>query len=192
MATQELLVIVDCSGSMQELGKSLLARNLVSFIREFTQPPLGTRIAAMRLFHWHDSIIPVALQECSDVPSLPPGKKADLDQLKVLFTLELDNDEHVRAILLSDGNFSRDQLKSFGIWRREHPHLILQPVAIGSDSWMTALKELSSSDRVYNPEDIAAAINSIFFTPGLNSLDPFSVRDLQVDGASRERYPIEG
>ena len=158
-----LHIVLDISGSMQEMGKLLLARNLVSFIREFSDfHPKKFSFTGIRLFTWNEAIQPVELTDNCATPHFKATGKADLARLKEFLESETEKTTQIRGIILSDGNCpDKALLKNFSAWCKEHPHLTLCTVAIGADSSHSGLKKLSTNNRVFSSEDISAAIQSL-------------------------------
>jgi len=174
-----MYLIADCSGSMQELGKALLTRNITGFIREFLNMHGGSFFCSgIQLYLWNECVTPFRLNDDCEIPHMVTSGKADLKQLRDFLEKELLEQNHVKAIILSDGNFPKNELINFGNWCKEQPCLKLIAVAVGSDASLSGLKELSSDGRIFNPEDIATAIKSVFSKINLRMQGPASVNDL--------------
>jgi len=183
----QLLIVLDISGSMQEMGKLLLARNLVSFIRESSDiNPEKFSIGGIRLFTLNEAIQPVELTANCATPHFQASGKADLARLKDLLELEIERTTQVKGLILSDGIFPKALLKSFSAWCKEHLHLTLLAVAIGADSSHADLKKLSTNNRVFSPEDISAAIQSL--TAGIKGevRGPTSVNEITFPSAQED------
>ncbi|MGK0290453.1 MAG: hypothetical protein ACI86H_001912 [bacterium] len=157
-----LHIIIDSSGSMKEMSKLLLAHNLVAFIREFSEfHPEKISLSKTQMFTWSDTIQPIELNSNCEIPQFQASGKADLTKIKDLLESEIEKKTQAKAIILSDGNFSRVELKKFSSWSKEIPHITLRTVAVGPDAIFSNLKELSTNNCVFNSEDIAAAIQSL-------------------------------
>lgn len=190
MAFQMTLhVIADSSGSMQEMGKGCLARNLVTFIRELLAGERGEPLGEIALYHWKERVVAVPMQEEVETPPLDPGDpggRASLERLREFLQSELRNRNEVRAVILTDGNFQRQELKEFALWRKEQAGLALLTLAVGSDASYPSLQELSTGGRVYAPEDVCAALRSFLADRPLVVPRPCSASELVVPSRCRE------
>jgi len=176
------LCILDTSGSMHEMGKLLLGKNLVLFIREFLdiQKEIFS-LDKLILFTWDDSIDLVELNDDCAIPHFIASGRTNLVRLKELFEFELKNRNQVKAIILSDGNFHHDQIESFSTWcKKTNPHLTIRTVGIGSDSSDNNLRKLSTNDHVFGPEDISMAMRSLCVSVDEKIHRPISVNDFSL------------
>jgi hypothetical protein len=188
MQQSEILnLLVDTSGSMYEMGKLLLVRNLVTFIREFSDiTPERFPFDGIRLVTFNDGLKLVELNKNCETPHFQASGKADLIQLKEWLEAEIEKTPTVKAIVFSDGSFPGDMLKSFGAWHEECPHLTLRAVAIGADASHTRLKALSTNKIVFRSEDISLALESLCAgvdaeLPGPVSVSKYKLHTVQED-----------
>lgn len=158
-----LHLILDISGSMREMGKLLLARNLVAFTRELLEiMPEEFSFREIRLFTWNEVIQPVELTANRETSHFEASGKTDLARLKEFLESQTENKTGVKAIILSDGSFSNNfLLNNFNTWHKENPHLTLYAVGIGADAYHSNLRKLSTNNRVFCPEDLFPAIRSL-------------------------------
>jgi len=158
-----LYVLIDTSGSMVEMGKAHLQRNLCRFISQL--PFIDEQKYAnfeIHFFQWNTSIRKLFVQDNGDIPTLNPQSTSDLSSLKEFLCSISNHSQPPCVLLLSDGNFSSTNITEFKHGVGSIPNLILRIVAIGPDADMLKLKKLSTYENVYLAENISAAVNSIF------------------------------
>jgi hypothetical protein len=164
---------------MQEMGKLLLARHLVTFIREFSEIlPDKLPSGAIQLFSWSDTIQPVELCGDSAPPRFQASGSSDLKQLKKFLQSKSENMSHVKVLILSDGHISTTSLKNYKRFCREQPHITIHTVAVGADAANSALRKLSTNNCVIPSEDIAIAIQSLIAGEVDPIARPTTVKDL--------------
>lgn len=172
-----IFVIVDISGSMQEMAKILLSQHLVSYIFELATIQERIFPIEIQLFTWNESITKVQCNMEEQVPVLIPSGKADLNQLKgFLDSQALAND--FKAIILSDGMFSLSAINNFKLWLNKQPRFALYTVAIGADSNIAKLKEISTNNHVYSSENITTAIYELIWDGYRRMEKPFRINDV--------------
>jgi hypothetical protein len=187
MQSEIIHIILDISGSMQEMGKLLLARNLVTFIREFSEfRPDKLPSGAIQLLSWSDTIQPVELRDDCETPIFHASGSSDLIQLKEFFQSVADDMPQVKVLILSDGHISITSLKKFKLFCKEQPHITIRTVAVGADSANSTLRKLSTNNCVFLSEDISVAIQSLIGGTEDPIERPTSVNDITLDSAQTE------
>lgn len=153
-----LCVVVDTSGSMNDMGKVFVQRNLCRYMAQLkTLDAEKYAHVDIHFYQWADKIEEIVLQPNGDIPELVAGGSASLPLLLSFITSNLSKFENLRVLCLSDGGFDgAEQMKS-------HPDLVIRSVAIGSDANPLELEKVSSNDKVYHAEGIASAVDSIVF-----------------------------
>jgi hypothetical protein len=156
-----LYIIVDVSGSMNEMGKIFLQRNLCRYISQLKFiDPITYLNVDIHFFQWAEEISEIIIQEDGDIPALTPGGGADLTSLFSFFKA-LNHKSILRVLVLSDGNFETSDILNFRKQCTSLPNLLLRTVAVGADANLSSLESISSNDSVYLAENISAAINAI-------------------------------
>lgn len=181
-----LHIIVDVSGSMNEMGKIHLQRNLCRYaaqVRLINQEKyLGSDI---RFYQWAKNVSEFSLQSNGDIPALNAGGSSKLCDLSDFLSRHLNNPGRAMILILSDGNFSNTEIVSFQSQRNTFD-LIIRTVAVGADSNLLKLKKISTNNTVYLSENIATAIDNIIFGSDDESLTaPVSITQIL------ESAPIE-
>lgn len=161
MRADVLYVLLDCSGSMNEMGKLRLARNLLSFIREQLRlgilpiPYSDVRLVLWR--HGEARFLDIATGE--DIPTFPAeGQTSIGDLLSTLEEICANFNEPLRLLMLSDGGISMTDLDVWKKWREAHS-VDMRVVAIGADASVRQLERLCGKENVYCAEDIAIVIS---------------------------------
>jgi hypothetical protein len=167
-------VILDVSGSMDEMGKKLLTRNLAAFIREFInrQPP-NAFFTSMSLTQWNKTIEELPLSSDLDIPEIQAVGKADITAVKDYLKGKIKKNRHVKVVILTDGYFSQNSSRDFRNWIKYHQQdTDIRFIAIGADA------SLHKFDKVYLAEDISTAIRSFSQASGETITPPASVDEL--------------
>lgn len=157
-------IIVDVSGSMNEIGKIHLQRNLCRYaaqLRLIDQEKCSG--SDIRFYQWAQNISEVVLQSDGDIPALNAEGSSNLCGLSSFFSKKKNDKGKVRILILSDGNFDRDDYKAFLGWKKESKLLLIRTVAVGSDADLLKLQKISTNNRVYLAENIASAIENTIF-----------------------------
>ena len=191
MKSASLHIILDVSGSMQEMGKLMLARNLISCIREKCCLKSGEiPFKKMQFFIWNDKVCPVDLSNDNETPHFKASGKVDMDQLIELLGREASAGLLQNVIILSDGNFSKNTLKKFCVWRKEQSNVNIRTVAIGADASHFNLKEMATNNHVILSENISTVIQSFYYGIDSNVLPPYSIGELTLpsDTEDEEDY----
>ncbi len=157
-------IIADTSGSMNEMGKIHLVRNLCRYanqLKVIDQEKYSD--IDIRFFEWTEKVSEIIIQEDGNIPDLISKGPANMISLSDFLSSAFANNQMLRVIILSDGNFETKAISSFKNRLVESPDMIIRTVAVGADANLLRLKKLSSDKRVYLPEDISAAIDSAIF-----------------------------
>lgn len=159
-----LYIIVDVSGSMNEMGKIHLQRNLCRYaaqLRLIDQEKYSD--ADIRFYQWAQNVSEVALQSDGDIPALNAEGSSNLCVLSDFLSEYLKDTRRSMVLILSDGSFDRDDFKKFLEWKTTHTPTLIRTVAVGADADLLKLKKISTNNTVYLSENIASAIDSTIF-----------------------------
>lgn len=160
----DLIFIVDTSGSMNEMGKIHLQRNLSRYavqLMEISQEKY--KDLNIRLFQWKQNIYKITMQSDRDIPAFIANGSVSLNALSNFLSSNSTDSEISRLVILSDGNFESDDYKSFLTWKEENIPPLIRTVAVGADADLLKLKKISTNNTVYLSENIASAIDSAIF-----------------------------
>lgn len=159
--TFPLFIILDTSGSMNEMGKIHLQRNLCRYavqLKKIDQVKYsGLNI---RFLQWAEQVCEIIIKDHGDIPALTPEGSSDFVSLSAFLLAALNTGQILRTLILSDGNFENSDISSFQNQLRTFPNLLLRTIAIGADADLLKLKKISSNGSVYLSENISAAIDS--------------------------------
>ncbi|MGI2014864.1 hypothetical protein [Shewanella oncorhynchi] len=172
----DLILIVDTSGSMNDMGKIHLQRNLSRYavqLREIDQEKY--KDLNIRLFLWEQNIYEITMQNDRDVPALTANGSASLNALSNFLSNNPTETEISRFLILSDGNFSNSDIVSFQNRHGAFSDLLIRSVAVGADADLLKLKKISTNNTVYLSENIASAIDSAIFGFDMLRTAPVSV-----------------
>jgi hypothetical protein len=184
-----IYVMVDTSGSMNEMGKSHLLRNLCRFISEL--PIVNERNYSnveFRFFEWNKNVSELVVENNGDFPEIRPQLSSDLQSLSEFFINGLNENEEFRALIFADGNFPTSDVDAFSKIIGSSDNLITRVVAIGADANVRKLQKMSSNNSVYLPENISTAINSICVGRDEKIVAPESVSQIRMEEPSE---PVE-
>lgn len=185
-----LHIFIDISGSMNEMGKAHLLRNLCRFISQLhiidksKFSPIG-----MRYFQWSTDVVELTIQDNGDIPAISAKGVSNLNSLSDFISGILEEGQIIRALILSDGNHSNPDISSFKSKLGSYSNLFLRSVAVGSDSDLLKLKKMSTNESVYLPENISNAIDSVCFGTDNIVIDPESINQIKF---SQPADPEEG
>lgn len=160
----ELFVFVDVSGSMNEMGKIHLQRNLCRYaaqLRLIDQEKYSG--SDIRFYQWAQNVSEVALQSDGDIPALNAEGFSKLCVLSDFLSQHLNDTGRSMILILSDGNFPNSDIVSFQNKLGTFTDLIIRTVAVGADADLLKLKKISTNNTVYLSENIASAIDSTIF-----------------------------
>lgn len=167
-----LYIIVDVSGSMNEMGKIHLQRNLCRYAAQLQlidqEKYSGSDI---RFYQWAQNISEVALQSDGDIPALNAEGSSNLCVLSDFLSQYLNDTGRLMVLILSDGNFPNSDIVNFQNQLSTFPDLIIWTVAVGADADLLKLKKISTNNSVHLSENISSAIDSTIF----GSDEPFAI-----------------
>ncbi|WP_290525705.1 VWA domain-containing protein [Alcanivorax sp.] len=159
-----LYIIVDASGSMNEMGKIHLQRNLCRYAAQLQlidQEKYSD--SDIRFYQWAQNVSEVVLQSDGDIPALNAEGSSNLCVLSDFLTRQLNDTGRSMLLILSDGNFPNSDIVSFQNQQGTFTDLIIRAVAVGADADLLKLKKISTNNTVYLSENIASAIDSTIF-----------------------------
>lgn len=176
----KLLVFIDISGSMKEMGKYLLERNLCRFIYQLVEYENHRYTSIdVRFFTWSESVSEIAYREDEGFFKIVPNGIADLDVLQKFFSTFNGNIESTHILILSDGCFNDNQLSRYCTSIEDVPGLTIRSVAIGADANLERLKKLSSNKSVFLAENINSAVFSAVFGSDVGVPPPELSKDIK-------------
>lgn len=179
---KSLYVFTDSSGSMTEMGKILLQRNLCRFISQL--PRINNKYLRLDIdfYNWNSSVTALNLQSNGDIPEIISQETADLNVL-ASFLCDLstkDQQKDIYALLLTDGGFESSHISEFNRMINGFSNLKLQVVAVGADANIFNLEKILPHQKVYLAEDISGAIYSLIFNHSNDDVAPISIHDLKT------------
>lgn len=157
-------IIVDTSGSMDEMGKIHLQRNLCRYAAQLRLID-RERYSDLYIYfyQWAQNISEITLLSDGDIPSLKAEGSSSLSELSNFLSLHFKDTEITKVLILSDGNFPNSDIVSFQNQRGTFSDLIIRTVAVGADADLLKLKKISTNNTVYLSENMASAIDSTIF-----------------------------
>ncbi|MGE6569821.1 hypothetical protein ACQKE9_14905 [Shewanella vesiculosa] len=159
-----ILIIVDTSGSMNEMGKIHLQRNLCRYAAQLRLIDQEKYSGSYILFYqWAQKVTEVVLQSNGDIPALNAEGSSKLCVLSDFLSQHLNDTEISRLLILSDGNFPNSDIVSFQNRLGTFSDLLIRTVAVGADADLLKLNKISTNNTVYLSENIASAIDSAIF-----------------------------
>ncbi|MBW7876131.1 MAG: VWA domain-containing protein [Candidatus Cloacimonetes bacterium] len=159
-----IYIIIDVSGSMNEMGKIHLQRNLCRYaaqLRLIDQEKYSD--ADIRFYQWAQNVSEVALQSDGDIPAFKAKGFSNLCALSDFFLQHMNDAGRSMVLVLSDGHFLNSDIVSFKNQLSIFPDLIIRTAAVGADSDLFKLKKISTNNTVYLSENIASAIDGTIF-----------------------------
>lgn len=160
----DIFIFVDVSGSMKEMGKIHLQRNLCRYAAHLKlidqEKYSGLDI---HFYQWAKNVSEVALQSDGDIPALNAEGSSELCTFSDFLSQHLSDTGSARILILSDGNFSNSDIVSFQNQLSKFPNLIIRTVAVGADADLLKLKKISTNNSVHLSENISSAIDSTIF-----------------------------
>lgn len=161
---EPIYIIVDVSGSMNEMGKIHLQRNLCRYAAQLRRIDHEIYSGVDILFYqWAQNFSEVALQSDGDIPALTADGCSNLCVLSDFLSQHLKDTGRSMVLILSDGNFPNSDIVSFQNKLGTFTDLIIRTVAVGADADMLKLKKISTNNTVYLSENISSAIDSTIF-----------------------------
>lgn len=187
-----LYIIVDVSGSMNEMGKIHLQRNLCRYaaqLRLIDQEKYSD--SDIRFYQWAQNISEVALQSDGDIPALNAEGSSNLCVLTDFLSQYLNDTGRLMVLILSDGNFPNSDIVSFQNQLGSFTDLIIRTVAVGADADLLKLKKISTNNTVYLSENIASAIDSTIFGSDEPSTAPVTTARILESAPAETEEPEE-
>ncbi len=185
-------IIVDVSGSMNEMGKIHLQRNLCRYVaqlRLIEQEKYSD--IDIHFYQWAQNISEVALQNDRDIPSLNAEGSSSLNVLLDFLVEELKHANELKILVLSDGNFYRDEYKQFLEWKEQPNKVLIRTVAVGADGDLLKLKKISTNNTVYLSENISTAIDNTIFGSDEPLTAPESTAQILQSAPAETKEPEE-
>jgi hypothetical protein len=158
-------IIVDVSGSMNEMGKIHLQRNLCRYaaqIQGIDQEKYAD--LEIRFYQWAQDISEIAIQSDGDIPLLNTEDSSSLNVLSDFLSKILNATRKPIVLILSDGNVPNSDISGFQKRLSSLSDLIIGTVAVGADADLLKLKKISTNNRVHLSENISSAIDSALFS----------------------------
>ena len=187
-----LYIIVDVSGSMNEMGKIHLLRNLCRYaaqLRLIDQEKYS--VADIRFYQWAQNVSEVALQSDGDIPALNAEGSSNLCVLSGFLSKYLKDTGRSMVLILSDGNFPNSDIVSFQNQLSTLTDLIIRTVAVGADADLLKLKKISTNNTVYLSENIASAIDGTIFGSDEPLAAPVSTAQIPQSEPAESEEPEE-
>ena len=159
----ELLIIVDASGSMYEMGKIHLQRNLCRYISQLKMID-QEKYASLKIhfYQWARNFSEFSLKSNGETPTLAQGS-SNLCILSDFLSQHSSETGKLMVLILSDGNFPNSDVVDFKNHLGKLTGPIIRTVAVGADADLLKLKKISTNNTVYLSENIASAIDSTIF-----------------------------
>ena len=189
---EALYIIVDVSGSMNEMGKIHLQRNLCRYaaqLRGIDQEKYAD--LDIRFYQWAQDVSEVTLQSDGDIPALNAEGSSNLCVLSDFLSQHLNDTGRARILILSDGNFLNSDIVSFQNQLDTLTDLIIRTVAVGADADLLKLKKISTNNTVYLSENIASAIDSTIFGSDEPLTAPASTAQILQSAQAETEEPEE-
>jgi hypothetical protein len=185
---EALYIIVDVSGSMNEMGKIHLQRNLCRYaaqLRGINQQKYAS--LDVRFYQWAQDISEITIQSDGDIPALNAEGSSNLCDLSDFLSQHLNDNGRARTLILSDGNFPNSDIVSFQNQLSTFSDLVIRTVAVGADADLLKLKKISTNNSVHLSENISSAIDStIFGSDELFAIPVSTAQILQSEPAETE------
>lgn len=176
-------IIVDTSGSMNEMGKIHLQQNLCRYAAQIKvldeSKYSGTGI---RFYQWAENISNIELQSDGKFPCFSAADSSSLSILSDFISQTFNNTERTLLLILSDGNFPNKEILNFKRQLSAFGELNIRTVAVGADADLLKLKKLSTNDTVFLSENIASAIDSTIFSFDESLIAPVSTSQILQSG----------
>ena len=172
-----LYIIVDVSGSMNEMGKIHLQRNMCRYAAQLQLiDPEKYSCSDIRFYQWGQNISEIVLQSSGDIPALNAEGSSSPSVLFDFLSRNLNDIGKSKVLILSDGKFP--DIVSFQNQLGTFPDLIVRTVAVGADADLLKLRKISTNNTVYLSENIAPAIDSAIFGSDEPLAEPVSTAQI--------------
>ncbi|EHZ6901839.1 hypothetical protein K6N94_002491 [Vibrio cholerae] len=188
----ELFIFVDVSGSMNEMGKIHLQRNLCRYAAHLRlidkEKYSGLDI---RFYQWAQNVSEIVLHSDENIPALNAEGSSNLCVISDFLSQYQSDTGRLMVLILSDGNFPDPDFESFLKQRGTFSDLIIRTVAVGADADLLKLKKISTNNTVYLSENIASAIDSTIFGSDEPLTAPVSTAQVLESAPAETEEPEE-
>jgi len=187
-----LYIVTDISGSMNEMGKIHLQRNLCRYAAQL-QLIDQEKYANIHIhfYQWEQNISDISVPSDEDIPALNSKGSLSFSVLSNFLLQNLNDTRSPMTLILSDGNFDRDDYQKFLKWKSKQGKMFIRTVAIGADADLLKLKKISTNNSVYLSENIASAIDSTIFGIDEHISAPDSTNQILQSETSKSAAPEE-
>jgi hypothetical protein len=189
---ETLYIIVDVSGSMNEMGKIHLQRNLCRYatqLQRINQEKYSD--VDIRFYQWTQNVSEIILQDDGDIPAFKAEDSSSLSDLSGFLSQHLKDTGISKVLILSDGNLTRDELDKFIKWKENSKKYLIRTVAVGADSDLLKLKHISTNNTVHLSENISSAIDSTIFGSDEPLAAPVSTAQILQSAPAETEEPEE-
>ena len=167
MSNPRLTMVLDCSGSMKENGKTFILQQLVRYVRELSVlEEMEQHFESIHFALWFDEIIEESIDDDQPFFDLDVELQVSLDALFVW----IQENKPANILLLSDGYFYEPNSTemdptsfNLALQNLETPPFI-RCVSAGSDADLDSLQLISSSNHVFHSTQIDSAIATPWMT----------------------------
>ncbi|RCW94170.1 VWA domain-containing protein [Marinomonas foliarum] len=188
----ELFIFVDVSGSMSEMGKIHLQRNLCRYAAQLRlidqEKYSGLNI---RFYQWAQSVSEIVLQSDGNIPALNAEGSSNVCALSDFLSQHVNDTGRSMVLILSDGNFPNSDIVSFKTKLGTFTDLIIRTVAVGADADLLKLKKIATNNTVYLSENIASAIDGTIFGSDEPLTAPASTAQILQSATAETEEPEE-
>jgi hypothetical protein len=166
MNNPSLTMLLDCSGSMKENGKTFILQQLVRYVRELSVlEEMEQHFESIHFALWFDEVIEESVDDDQPFFDLDVELQVSLGALFVW----IQENQPSNILLLSDGYFHEQNSTemdptsfNLALQQLESPPLI-RCVSVGSDADLDSL-QLISSNHVFHSTQIDSAIATPWMT----------------------------
>jgi hypothetical protein len=155
-----MIIVADSSGSMRELGKAMLVRNVINHIRGVARLGRGPDwLMGPVVLRWAETVERINLADDSDLPDWEVGGRLRMAPLLEVLDALVGGSPHSRLLLLSDGHWALSDVQDFKKWKRSQPGVSVRSLSIGPDAVRSVLAKVSDGGS-FPAEDVVPAIAS--------------------------------
>jgi hypothetical protein len=155
-----MIVIADSSGSMRELGKAMLVRNLINHIRRVgrlrNRPDWLEELVVLR---WSGDVEIIQQSNDDELPNWDVEGRLKIAPLIEALNGLTEGSNWSRILLLSDGHWATSDVQAFRKWKRTQSRVSIRALSIGPDSVRSVLAKVSDGGS-FQAEDIVGALAS--------------------------------
>lgn len=187
-----LYIMADVSGSMNEMGKIHLLRNLCRYAAQLLViDPERYSGANICFCQWSQGVSEMALQGDGDIPALNAKGSSNLCVLADFLSQHRNTAGSTMALVLSDGNFPCADIADFQRKLSPLAGLRIRTVAVGADAHLRKLEKIATNNTVYLAENIASAIESAILDSDEPLKAPESTADIMQSVPTEPEEPEE-